>query len=309
MGILGGLKNCGAVLFGGMKKVAGGTANSGKAVGKALARGVKGFTGQTKFEDAKRRLDALQNRAKKLQEDFDKEAERLHKETCQHLEVIDDFRLKLQNHDFERFILLTEVFSHWTIQDISIQEIARKSTTKVAKLRDREELFKIDFDRNPIASNLKALLTFGFWSRKQVDSTLKNVQEEECKLDMEAEKLNGELTRLKKVCEALKQVTTYFECLHGSYTRLLDELEYAVHYVRSAYLLQDTQFFNGTFDVYYLPKRHLLCLMAAEKLTRILYEMGSRKYLSSSLVLEEEDMEAAKRDFESYAETEQRLAA
>jgi len=192
---------------------------------------------------------------------------------------------------------------------MNFREIARKSTMKMGKIRGREELFKIDFDRNPVRANLQAILTLGFGTRKKADETLKNVREQEAVLEEEAAKLDAEVARLEAARDSLGEVVRYFEGLHGCYGRLLDELEYSVHYVRSAYLLRDSYFFDGKFDVYYLPKRHLLCLMAAEKLTRIMYAMGSRKYLDSSLTLHEADVAAAKADFAEMTELQSALAA
>jgi hypothetical protein len=309
MGILSGIKACGAAVFSGVRRVKGAVVETGKKVGKATASGYKSFTGQKKFEEAKKRLDALVARADKLQKSFDKKAKELHEETCGHIEGINVFRRKLQEQDFDRFMRLTAVFAHWTIDDVNFREIARKSTMKMGKIPSREKLFKIDFDRSPIRTNLKAILTLGFGTRKKADETLKNVQAQEKALKHETAKLDAEVVRLKAICKSLKEVVDYFRGLHGCYGRLLDELEYSVHYVRSAYLLRDSHFFDGKFDVYYLPKRHLLCLMAAEKLTRIMYAMGSRKYLDSSLTLQKSDVAAAEADFAEMKELQSALAA
>jgi len=309
MGILSGLKRCGAAVFGGVKKVKDAVAGTAKKVGKAIASGYKSFSGQKKFEEARDKLEALVARADKLQKSFDKKSKKLHELTCQHIEAINSFRKRLQGQDFNRFMRLTSVFSHWTVDDINFKEASRRSTVKMGKIRDREELFEIDFDRNPILANAKAIFTLGFWTRKKADNTLKNVQQQAAVLEEEAAKLDAELARIRAICKSLKEVVDYFTGLHGCYGRLLDELEYSVHYVRSAYLLRDSHFFDGKFDVYYLPKRHLLCLMAAEKLTRIMFAMGSRKYLDSSLTLHETDVTAAKADFAAMKELQSALAA
>jgi len=299
MGIWSNIRSACAVVYSAAKSVAKKVASTVKAgakkVGKAIAAGIRSFTGKKTFDKAKKLLEDLYIQAQSLQADFDRFAGEMNAEICDSLQRINTVRCQLQDLDFDRFVRLTSVFSEWTVDDVSFDEIAQKSRLKVGQIRSRDELFTIDFDKAPIQNNLKALFTLGFLTRKRASDTLYRVKEEGKRLVEEKAKVEAEKTRLRGVCRALGQVADYFESYRGFYCELLNELEYAICFVRSSYMLHNTCFFENRFDVYFLPKRHLLCLMACEKMTRIMYDMGKRQYLQNSLTLHKSDIKKTKR--------------
>ncbi|MBT3380741.1 MAG: hypothetical protein HN742_26825 [Lentisphaerae bacterium] len=280
-----------------------------KKVCKGLASGLKSFTGQKVFDEAKRLLEDLRERARALQTEFDSFAEETHDQICGHLNRINGFRKQLEDECFERFMRLTAAFSEWEVHDVSFDEIAQKSAFKVGDVRSQAELFTIDFDSNPVKENLKAFLTLGFLTRKQAHDSLEKVKLEEKRFIEESERVTAEKKRLQGVCASLEQIVTYFESFHGFYEKLLDELEYAVCFLRSASMLHGSSFVGTRFDVYYLPKRHLLCLMASEKMTRIMYDMGKRQYLDSSLKLYTNDVKEAEIAESSFQQLKSALVA
>lgn len=309
MGIGSFLKKCGSTVCSSAKAIKNKTCEGSKKVGKAIASGMKSCTGKKKFDEAKKLLAEIKGKADSMQKDFDDFAEQTHERLCAYLQRINAVRTKLQKDDFQRFLKLTLVFAEWKVDSVSVEELVKTAEHKVGEIRSGAELFTIDFDNNPIKENLKAVFTLGFLTRKQARDTLKNVQEEEQKIKVEQAKIDAEKKRMQLVCDSLAQVVEYIESLHGLYASLLDELDYAVHFVRSSYFLHSSKFMTGRFDVYHLPERHLLCLMACEKMTRIMFSMSQRRYFDESLQLHETDVEAAREDYKESKELEHALAA
>lgn len=292
-----------------IKKTAKVVTDGVKKIGKAIASGWKSFTGENKFNEAKELLAKLHNKKAEAEASFKKDAEELNKKICQFMSKINDFREQLRQNDFDRFIELTSVFAEWNVANDFIKEIGKFKQVKMNVKLSKSELFTIDFDESPIKNNLKAIFTGGFFTRSKASQTLENVRNQESLLNEEIARLDAEKTRLNTVCKSLKEVVDYFESFHGFYGKLLNELEYTVDFVRSTYLLNNTAFFNGKLDVYFLPERHLLCLMATEKMTRVMYEMGSHKYLDDSLTLIDQEYNNSVANSKAVQELQNSLAA
>ena len=225
------------------------------------------------------------------------------------MKQINECRKQLQQFDFPRFKKATSVFSEWNIANDFTEEIFQEKQVNTKLNLSKEKLFTIDFDESPIKNTLKAVFTLGFSTRKKASETLENVRNQESQLDEQIQRLEAEKIRLKKVYDSLKEIVDYFNGFHGLYEKLLGELEYSIDFVKSSYMLNSTVFFNNKIDVYYLPKRHLNCLMAAEKMTRIMYRIGSYKYLNNSLNIVKKDYKNIISDSQSVKIIKESLAA
>ena len=67
----------------------------------------------------------------------------------------------------------------------------------------------------------------------------------------------------------------------------MNEIDYALEMLRMNYYLRDFNYFGKTeseLNVYFLPERHLKCLMACDKMSRILCTMAKQKYLDKNAI-------------------------
>jgi hypothetical protein len=192
---------------------------------------------------------------------------------------------------FPRFVRAANRFATWEVVINKLLDRFHYQLQGSDKIAPRAELFIIDFDRYPWKSYAKAWLTHGFWSRKEAKETLEKVLEQQIVVENEIAKMKADKVRLDQIHSAIQQVRYYFETLIKSYHVLLDELEYSVNMLSSICHMINPAFHGKTLDCYFLPDRHLQCLMATEKMTRILHEIAECHYISEDCNLVRDDLE------------------
>ena len=277
--VWGGLKTVAKKCCDGVKHVAGNICEGVRKVGHCVAKVWKKFSGQDVAEEAERRLTALENETRRRQSEFNLFMEARAKEINASLSSINACRRKLNEELFPQFCTLAGNFRNWSVADVGIERcVALKGGC--GSVRSRDELMKIDFRNHPIAANALAVLTLGFFTRKRAKESLNQVKEEEVRMKAEFEKLEAEKTRVSCVLKALRQVERQFNGCLDIYSRVLDEVEYSVDLLRTGRCILGGEPATGQFDVEFLPERHQLSLKAADEITRIVFAIGARKYVS-----------------------------
>jgi hypothetical protein len=222
---------------------------------------------------------------------------------------INEAKRSLNNEHFSRFVRISSRIASWEVIIKELPDRFHYESLQTDDIKARDELFLIDFDKNPVKSNLIAVFTLGFWSRKKATETLDKVKEQEKVFELESTKLETEKTRLTAVLASLKNVSLYFRELTKVYEGVLDELEYTVAMVANATQLVNPTFKDHKVDCYLFPNEHLLCLMAADKMTRILFEMTTLRYVSQEGELIEGDKKALEVKVDNFQAISEQLAA
>lgn len=241
--------------------------------------------------------------------DYESFVEKKTNEISREITKINQLKMSLNEEHFQRFLRVSSRIASWDIVLKELPDRFHYSQIKIEEIKKRDELFLIDFDKNPIKSNLMALVSLGFWSRKKATETLHKVQEQEKVLEHELAKLETEKVRLKAILESLRNVALYFEELTKIYDGILDELEYTVNLVVNSGYVLNPAYQENKVDCYMFPEKHLLCLMAADKMTRILFEMTTLRYLSHQGELIESDQATFKEKRQVVRLITEKLAA
>lgn len=299
------LRRCGSAVFGAVKTVAkkiekGVTAacKEVKKVGAAIQSGWKKFTGENTEREAEKLLSALEAKAKSQEKEFQIFAEEIQKRLDASMEKLNQVRAELNFNCFTRFEKLASRFANWNVEKVRYELSMLVKEKHLEAVKSRGELFKIDFRNHPVSSNLKAIFTLGFLTRKRADETLKAVQEEGHRLDFEIEQIKAEKTRLSRLADSLEQIASFFEGCHEYYRRILDELDYSVNFLRSSYFVMNHEDPAEQFDPEMLPEHHKLCLKCADEATRILFAIGNHRYVNMT----EKTIEVIDRDINSFQE-------
>ena len=252
-----------------------------ESAGKAMATNYKKFSGQAKYEEAKDLLEDLQIKKEKAEKSYKEYISKVTKNIKKNIEKLNTHRKKLKEVNFEKFTTLVSMFAEWDIDPVLQEKLTEIKQKNLIINLNKDDLFDgIDFDEHALRENCLAILTLGIYTRKKANQALENVKHQESVLNEEIARLEAEKIRLKLVEESLQQAVSYFASFHGLYENILSELEYSVNMLQGIYLLNKPFFFNGKIDPYYLPEKHLLCLMASEKMTRILHSMSKQRYIS-----------------------------
>ena len=315
MGVLGFISRCASAVWGGVKTVAKKSAEvvkkaatvtweGVKKCGAVLKAGWEKFTGRDKEREAEELLAQLETKARTAERDFQCFAEEIQDRVNTALERLNAMREELNTCDFRRFENLAALFSNWEVSKVRSECALELKRHHLEPLKTRDDLFKIDFRNHPISSNLKAVFTLGFLTRKRAKETLLAVREEEHRLELDLDKMNSEKTRLSLIADSLEQVVEQVVTFRQKYyLKLLDELDYSVHLMRSCYFVQTTEPVPDKIDPEMMPLRHQKCLECADKATRILFVIGN----SSFVEMTKSSLTKIDADFDNWQEKQQQL--
>lgn len=257
-----------------------------------VKNGIKDFTGEKINEETEIKLKNLEEEKVILEDTHNNFCGVIKNSINESLSKISEIRMSLQNIEFKKFLYLSAKFNEWKISEIeTFKEFYIHVERDVNVNTNRKDLFKIDFENDPVTSYFKAFSSCGFWSRYQANESKNNVENQYKVLQNEIANLEGDKLRIKKVKESLEEIATYFETFFSFYKDLLSELDYSIDMLSSSYLMNNSNYFDAKIDIYFLPKKFQLQLMAADILTRILYNLASRKYLDESLTIISSDKE------------------
>ena len=189
---------------------------------------------------------------------------------------------------FKRFELTASAISSWTIHKYEPYEVFRPTSIKIPEMTSREKVFsEVDFDKSPIKNYLKGFLTGGMLVASEVSKVREHIRGLDKALKEEKKKAHDKIKKWVYVRESVKLVRENFEAFIEYYEKLIQELDYAINLIRMNYYQCDLDYFQETdsqINPYFLPDRHLKCLMACDKMSRILCIMAKQRYLDSKAI-------------------------
>ena len=305
--MFGWVKKAASFVWGGMKTVVKKGCELVKEGGKAVWKGMKKvgavvkagweiYTGRNKEREAEALLAAMEEKARSKEKEYSIFFDKIQQRIDSAIKNMNELREELNLRDFRRFEELASNFSTWEVGNVRLEKNGNLKKAELESLQTRGELFKIDFRNHPVKSNLKAIVSFGIWSRKRAKETLHAVLEEKHRFECDLKKFEAEKVRLDLIAESLEKVVIFMSDFRRYYNRIIDELDYSVNFLRSSYFAQTQTAAPAQMDPAMLPERHQKCLECADKATRILFEIGKRCYVK----ITEMSVAAIDVDFHSF---------
>ena len=295
----------------GVVKCAQAVGHVAKKVGAVVYSGYKKVSGMDVAEEAERKLAALREKTRRRKTEFEEQMAELSGKINLAIDAINGCRAELNGSVFPRFRMLMDNFRRVPVGCVLNEKHVRAKARRCA-VRGRDELMKIDFVNHPIQTNLAAIFTLGFYTRKMAKESLLQVKEEESRMKAEFRKLDSEVVRVGEVLKGIEQVARYFKNHVSLCNRVLDEVDYSVVMLRNGRAILNGASVDEKFDPEFLPEHHLAALQSAYTAMRIAFAMGARRYVASdskSLEIVEEDVKAMSKDKASCVEIARRFAA
>jgi hypothetical protein len=253
-------------------------------IGKEVKTGVKTLTGQNRFDALKEKyVCGYNNITAQFKNDANKVFDALKKD----FDIINTERKKSADY-FQKFENTASAIADWDIAKYRFNEIPRIQLTVPEKTAVSIIFMEADYDKNPIWQNIKGLFTFGNKSAlNEAELKIKGL------LSETRTKCQNELLRWEKIAESIKFIRGCFVDVNDIYIRVINELQYAIQLVKNtAYQRDIFTFPEAKVNPYFLPRKHVLCLMACDRLSRVLCEMSKKKYLSEKDEIIDADLEA-----------------
>lgn len=240
---------------------------------KVVSNGYNNFTGQTTFEEADRMYEDIKNRFEEHKKYFEKEVDRLSSEIETNVESINNSKRTIK---IELFPLFSEKIRR--LKDIPVtkeflKEYFSGTDIKVDSLKEKADLYLIDFKKNPFKSNALAIVTLGFYTRKKAKETSEKVKEEKKRLEEEMVRMDSEVTKLIAIKNALDLIAHYYLSLIEVYRALLNRLDNSVNFLMIRCISFAHKLINEQMSIKLLPKSQQAEIMAMISISRILKEM------------------------------------
>lgn len=262
----------------------------------------EGFSGEKMFRLAIARFEKLRKeqtqRQQKINSLFKQQVDIIQKQ----LTNINYSRNKAKNL-FQKFEQLSSMFADWKIRRYNIVECFNPRYFSFTKLKERKEFFsEVDFENDPWWNRIKGFTTGGILILKQIEEAENKIKEVDKAFKDECNQAEEEIKRYQKVVKSLEFVEENFVFFTDFYNSMIRELGYSVDLLRESGYMQNMFLFANSdekLNPAFLPNRHIRCLQACDKLSRLLCDLSKRIYFNDSKV---EIIEIDRKRVEKYRE-------
>ncbi len=255
----------------------------------------KKFTGEEQAEEAKRMLRALMEHYSQYQKNYEQQVYALAEQNRQYVDRINYVKKQMMQ---VAFVHTQSILQKLKYEQKFIVDYCRETTGfNFEALRSENKLIKIDFEKHFWINTGKAILTLGFWTRKQARESMDAVMEEEAKVRDIISRSDAELERFRCVNKALKNTAKYLEEMAEVYEDMLLKADGVVGYMRLLSMQYAHSLDIIDCKLEYLPKSDQHLLKALFDMTVILNKIAKMSLTSSS---ETEDVENYETDLVAH---------
>ena len=267
-----------------------------------IAKGYNRFTGKKTFDEADKLYEDVMHRFEAHKEHFEEEVDTLSNQISAHIESINAAKETIKTELFPAFADKMKRLKDIPVSNEYIKEYFSGTNLKVDSMKAKAELYKINFKKNPLKSNILAIFSLGFYTRKKAKETLESVREEKMRLEEEMERMNSELVKLQRIKDALELISEYYTTLIELYHRLLNRLDNSVNYLLARSISLSYKFIQDQMSINLLPKSQQAEIMAMVSISKILKNMveanitmeGKTEQISNNLIYVKEEMKKQK---------------
>lgn len=243
------------------------------------------LTGENYYNSVKKELESLNKEKMQKQQQIDDSLREQIDVIQKILANINDLRSNIEAL-FREFEQLASVFADWNIHNYNIDECFAPKVFSFKKLKEPKDFFsKVDFDNSPWRNRIKGILTCGRLTKKRIEEAKEEIEEFMKAFDDQCKQAEEEVERYKKISESLKFIEENFIFFTEFYKDMIRELGYSIDILRESGYMRNMFFFTNSgerLDPAFLPHRHIQCLLACDKLSRLLCNISKQKYFNDS---------------------------
>lgn len=274
-----------------------------EAVIASLCRGYKSFTGQATFEDADRLYDDVMKRFEEHKKYYNKEVNKLSSQIQKEVDSINNSKKIIKTELFPAFaekmnkLIDVSIKNEYRLENYEIPPV------NVDYIKPKEELYSINFKKNPIKSNFYAIITAGIKTRKEAKETLRNVEEEKKRLETEMAQMDSNLEKLRRIKESLELIEEYFDDLIEIYSSLLNRLDNSVNFLIIRCICITHKLTQQKMSIKNLPISQQKEIVAIVTISKILKAMVDKGFtLDGKIDTIAKNVDDAKNEINKYKE-------
>ena len=238
------------------------------------------FTGKKTFNEAEELYNRISERYNSRRKRFESDVDKYSQSIEDHVNVINHYKERIKTELFPQMAEKLKKIWDVNITDKFSFEEFEIGNYSFDELREKEKLYKIDFNKHPIKNNTLAVLTLGFYTRKKAKETLYAVQEEEAKINAEIAKMDIETKRLEAIEMSLSNVDKYFVDLVEIYENLLVRLDSSINFLFVRCMSFSHKIIKQEMSIRYLSKIQIKEIEAIVTASQILKKMTETRIVS-----------------------------
>lgn len=267
------------------------------------------FTGKNKVKEAERIYNDSSGNFELAKSDFDKYVDDKSKEINTIINKINRYKDIGYNKYLTEYVNITKKLYNFNLGEIENFDGDFKYVFENIKLKDKKDIFTIDFENNKFKTTVQAIFTLGFYTRKKAKETLVNAKEYERAVEYEIEKMESEKQRIEMIIKSLKAIEHYFDGIFEIMDGLLERLNYSLDYLRNIHLIFSYSFIKGKLNYKKLPEAQANYFMASYTFCEIISKMIKMNYIKSSNEINNNDIKKAKEGFKKLKEEAEKIGA
>jgi len=209
----------------------------GKTIKDGIMNAVDSFTGKNRIEQANEKYDKINAEYEQARKEYEETTEQQNQLLFVHIEKINACKEHIQMDLFSDFVEMLSLLKDAEIPEEFSEEQYSQQCRKLdsfQKIRTRDSLLTIDFDRDKLKTALQSLFTLGIYTRKKAKESLDHVEEQRVVLEKEMTEMSSEVEKLKALVSSVEQIEYYFEKMSGLFEKWLRYMEHAIHYIAYA---------------------------------------------------------------------------
>ena len=259
--------------------------DTGDVVIDLTCEAISTLSGEKYYYEVKEYYENLNREKEEKQEELSNALRETNHQINAEIDLINRSRIQSARTN-ERFERIARSVANWKIRKYEIAEEGINLQFDFEELESHSQIFvDVNFDEEPIWNTIKGIATLGLLTRSQLNDVKARIKGMEEAFQYEKEQAEAENMRWNLVLQSVQAVRNDFDYFIRFYCDLLGELDYALDLLRQELCQHDLFFFSTErtiLDPNLLPERHLRCLMACDKMARILCAMSKRKYITVS---------------------------
>lgn len=260
------------------------------------------FTGEKEFQEADRLYNAIKKRYDMKREEFEEGSGLIVAKIENAVLSINDHKSVIQNELLPMMAdTLGKLKAVKLIEATYAVENYQRSDVAFSQLKSKDSIYTIDFNKNKFASNVLAIFTLGFATRKKARETLLAVKEQESKINYEIAKMDAELTKLEGVLVALQNVEHYIAGMTSLFKQLLARGDHGVSYLYWRSLFNSHRLVTQELHPKLLSKvqqEEIKALVTTGKILRAMNNLSSTSLEASDLKVYEEAIKTSAHEFD-----------
>lgn len=258
------------------------------------------FSGKDKFIEADELYEKISKKYKKHIQKFEQSVEEYTVKIEKHVNSINNCKGKIKRELFvemaQKMVMIKDIeISH----DFCIEEYITEVVT-FDSVREKDKVYKIDFNKNKFKTTVLAICTLGIVTRNRAKETLMAVKEEEKKLKVEMAKMDAEIMKLQAIEKSLENIVIYFTGLIDIYENLLIRLDSSVNFLYVRCMSFAHKLVNKQMSIKKLPimnQKELEAIVTTSKILKVMIDTQITSIKDQDQV-EKYRIELSKRDQE-----------